>query len=192
MKNSMKKSLTRGVLWGRIAGWTLVGLCLLAAVFLGLNATVSSGFNATADTLQNNIDAVNSADVDLEALVASQKQVTAQLDDASATSAVQLPSVRSTIADATETSRRLDDYIATLLEEQEAVQQGVSGDSSAGSDGGESDSASSDDADSAEDEEEQRKLEALLNQNATDSSDAGSGSDEESTTSPDSATTKPW
>lgn len=188
----MKKSLSRGVLWGRIAGWALAGLCLLTAVFFGFNAAVSSQFNVTADTLQTNIDAVDSADVDLDALVASQKQVTAQLADAAATRAVQLPSVSSTIAKARETSRKLDEYIARLLEKQESVAQGASSGTSDGTGSDNSDSAQTDDAESAEDEEEQRKLEALLNQNKADDTAAGTGSDEESTTSPDSATTKPW
>jgi hypothetical protein len=165
-------------------------LAVLTAVVFGANAAVSNGFNPTAAMLQKNLTTYTAlvagkSNTSLSSLTASQTQVDAQLADAQSSHAIQLPHVRSTIADAVTASAALDKKIAAL----KAASSGTTsqGANVTGKSGSSSDS-SSDSGSSSSDAAKQKKLDALLKQNSS----ANSSNEGSTSTSPDSSTTKPW
>ncbi|MCI1983253.1 MAG: DUF6466 family protein [Bifidobacteriaceae bacterium] len=178
---------------GRIACDVAAVVAALVAIVFGVNAAVSNSFNTTATTLQKNLATYTAlvegkSNATLSSLTDSQAQVDAQLSDAQNTHAVQLPHVRTTIADAVAASKKLDKQIADL---KAATSGTTSKDANVN---GKSDSSSTSDSDSsksgssASDKAKQKKLDALLKQN----SQANSSNEDSTSTSPDSSTTKPW
>lgn len=179
-----------------ILGGVVAFLCLCAAAFFGLNAAISANFNATVTTLNNNVAALqkDSDELDIEALEDSQTQVDAQLADITSTAFFHLPSVTSSLDQATSLSRKLDDTIAALKKKQSETSshdvtlnpQTSEGDTTADT-GSDSESAGD-----AQKEAQQKKLEALLKQNETSEENGTTGTGNSTTTSPDTSTSKPW
>jgi hypothetical protein len=163
-------------------------LCGGAAAVFGFNAVVSHGVNDTAQTLKRNIASIDSKNVDLEKLASSQQQVDAQLADAQASTAVQLPTVRTAIAKARSLSATLDKRIKDLQDASSTTSHNAT--LSNKSDSSQSDSSGGSST-SKDAEKQKKKLEALLKQNETTEQGQDSGK-ATTTTTPDTSTTKPW
>lgn len=194
----MRKSMRKWVALGIVAGV----LCVCGAIFLGINYSVATSYNATAATLRANVAASRKQNPNVASLQAAQEQVNAQLADEASSHAVQLPMVKSSIARAQKISADLDRTLAQLKKQQErnsatnsaSTQPNTTGANTANTANQQSATQQQNQEQQDQQEEQERaKLNALLAQNQSSSQNQSSTSqNQQGETSPDTQTTKPW